>query len=40
MKQFASDKEAKLKEDVFVGPEIRKMMFDINFQSTISLIEK
>lgn len=39
-KKFPHISEAKLKEGIFVGPDIRKMMFDINFESTMTFNEK
>ncbi|XP_025836372.1 uncharacterized protein LOC112906446, partial [Agrilus planipennis] len=32
--------EAKLKEGIFVGPDIRKLMLDTNFEATMSTKEK
>jgi len=39
-RKFPHLSEAKLKEGVFVGPDIRKMMFDSSFEATISTKEK
>lgn len=38
--KFPHLSEAKLKEGVFTGPDIRKMMFDVNFESTMTSNEK
>lgn len=38
--KFPNLSEAKLKEGVFVGPDIRKMMFDPNFESKMTLNER
>lgn len=38
--KFPHLSEAKLKEGIFNGPDIRKMMFDMNFASTMTLNEK
>jgi len=39
-RKFPHLSEAKLKEGVFVGPDIRKMMFDSSFEATMSIKEK
>uniref|UniRef100_A0A1B6BZC3 Uncharacterized protein n=1 Tax=Clastoptera arizonana TaxID=38151 RepID=A0A1B6BZC3_9HEMI len=39
-RKFPNLSEAKLKEGVFVGPDIQKMMFDINFENTATRNEK
>lgn len=38
--KFPKLSEAKLKEGVFVGPDIRKMMFDVTFETTMTINEK
>ena len=38
--KFPHLSEAKLKEGVFVGPDIRKMMFDSNFENKMTTKEK
>lgn len=38
--KFPHLSEAKLKEGIFVGPDIRKLMFDSNFEATMNEKEK
>ena len=39
-KKFPRISDAKIKEGIFVGPDIRKLIKDINFEKTVTSVEK